>query len=58
MHFTKAGDFYQRSVDTWNKIPHPARNNPNGFRAGDPRRVARELYNTNLQLTRLSSWPK
>lgn len=52
IHCRKAADFYRRSIDTWNKIPHPARTSPNGFRAGDPKLIAHKLYNAELQLAR------
>jgi hypothetical protein len=41
--WTDARDWYQRSLNTWQGIPHPAKRTPVGFACGSPKAAARQL---------------
>ena len=37
----ESGDWYQKSLSTWQKIPNPAHISPNFFNVTEPREIAR-----------------
>jgi len=39
----KPRSWYTKSLDTWHRIEHPSHSAPNGFEAGDPVIVAKNL---------------
>jgi len=44
---------YQKSLDTWHRVPHPNHTSPSSFQAGDPIVVAKELKQTETALAGL-----
>lgn len=49
----EARSWYERSLGTWQRIPHPNHFTPNGFQAGDPAMVTRNLRRAQAALSSL-----
>jgi len=49
-YLSEARSFYQKSLETWRRIPHPNHTSPSSFQAGDPMVVAKELKETETAL--------
>ncbi|MBZ5679272.1 MAG: hypothetical protein LAO24_04095 [Acidobacteriia bacterium] len=47
----ETGVWYGKSLDTWQRIPHPGPVSPNGFKAGDPREVTRRAKAADEQVS-------
>jgi tetratricopeptide (TPR) repeat protein/tRNA A-37 threonylcarbamoyl transferase component Bud32 len=46
----EARDWYQRSLQTWDRIEHPSHTSPNSFQVGDPEDVRRKITTTQAAL--------
>jgi tetratricopeptide (TPR) repeat protein len=49
-YLSEARSYYQKSLETWRRIPHPNHTSPSSFQAGDPVVVAKELKETETTL--------
>ena len=49
-YLNEARSSYQKSLETWRRIPHPNHTSPSSFQAGDPVVVAKELKETETAL--------
>ena len=49
-YLSEARSSYQKSLETWRRIPHPNYTSPSSFQAGDPIVVAKELGQTETAL--------
>ena len=53
--WSEAQHWYEKSLNTWQRIPNPGRISPTGFEASDPRQIARHLAQCSAELLRLPS---
>ena len=51
--WSQARSWYVKSLDAWRRIKNPARDGPNGFDAGDPAQVAKNLHLCDVALRQL-----
>jgi hypothetical protein len=49
-----ARDWFRKSLDTWSRIPHPARISTSGFEVTMPQEVTRRLASAEQNILRLS----
>jgi tetratricopeptide (TPR) repeat protein len=49
-YLNETRSYYQKSLETWRRIPHPNHTSPSSFQAGDPVVVAKELKETETAL--------
>ncbi len=50
--WTDARSLYLKSLENWHRIEHPNHSAPNGFDAGDPANVAKNLQLCDVELSR------
>lgn len=51
--WSQARSWYVKSLDAWHRIKNPVRDGPNGFDAGDPAKVAKNLQLCDIALRQL-----
>ncbi len=56
-HWQVAAEWFRKSLNTWSKIPHPARISPSGFEVTMPSEVSRRLARAEREVKWLGGTP-
>ncbi len=56
--WSQARSWYVKSLDTWHRIERPGRDGPNGFDAGDPAQVEKNLHLCETALAKVGAAPR